>query len=401
MGLRIGRSADRIPWGEVGTIQAMSLQDNAPGLSRCSPVSGGVLFVVGQLRGGGLERQLRYLAPRFRSFGSQIVVWNFHEEDRYAKEFRVEGTPVHGFPREWSSTRKLMRLGQVVRRLRPRVVHSYSYFTNFPAFSSTWGTSSTPVGSIRSNFLDERRRAGQIFGRLSARWPRVQIANNQAAKGNAMSSPGFFRPRQIEVVRNGLDLQSFAPSVYTPIDPMILAVGSLIPDKRWDRLLEATATLKRRGLEFRVRLVGDGPLRERLTARARELDVADRVELPGERHDVPALLASASFLVHTSDREGCPNVVMEAMASGRAVVATDAGDVPFLVDDGVTGFVVRRGDDTSLADRIGDLIMDPERCRTMGKTGREKAERDFSIDQLVRATLAAYRAAGSKGFGLC
>ena len=114
----------------------------------------------------------------------------------------------------------------------------------------------------------------------------------------------------------------------------------------------------------------------------------------GVRHDIAELLAGSTFLIHTADEEGCPNVVMEAMACGRAVIATDAGDVPRLVEDGKTGFVVRRGDDATLVERMVKLITDQDLCRSMGEAGRAKAEREFGLDRLVAETLAAYRAAG-------
>lgn len=81
------------------------------------------------------------------------------------------------------------------------------------------------------------------------------------------------------------------------------------------------------------------------------------------------------------------------MAAGRAVVATDAGDVPSIVDDR-TGFVVRRGDDARLIERLATLITNRELCRQMGEAARAKAEREFGLDRLVSETLAAYRAAG-------
>jgi glycosyltransferase involved in cell wall biosynthesis len=87
---------------------------------------------------------------------------------------------------------------------------------------------------------------------------------------------------------------------------------------------------------------------------------------------------------------------MEAMACGRAVVATDAGDVPLLVEDGKTGFVVRRGEDAALVDRMIRLITDRELCRRMGEAGRAKAEQEFGLDRLVAETLAGYRNAGWK-----
>jgi glycosyltransferase involved in cell wall biosynthesis len=98
--------------------------------------------------------------------------------------------------------------------------------------------------------------------------------------------------------------------------------------------------------------------------------------------------------VHTAEDEGCPNVVLEAMACGRAVVATDAGDLPRLIDNEKTGFVVPRGDETALANRIAILLKDRELCRRMGEAGRMKAERAFGLERLMSETFAAYRAEG-------
>jgi glycosyltransferase involved in cell wall biosynthesis len=108
------------------------------------------------------------------------------------------------------------------------------------------------------------------------------------------------------------------------------------------------------------------------------------------------LLSEATCLVLTSDNEGCPNVVMEAMACGRAVVATDVGDVPYLVEDGKTGFVVRRGDDSMLVERMLSLMTDRDLCQRMGEAGQAKAEREFGLDRFVMETLAIYRAVGWK-----
>src|SRR5262249_20281934 len=156
----------------------------------------------------------------------------------------------------------------------------------------------------------------------------------------------------------------------------------------------AAPALKQRGFDFLFRIVGDGPLHGSLEQHVHSLGLSSHIEFIRNSDDIPGLLADATFLVHTSDSEGCPNVVMEAMACGRAVVATDAGDVPDLVEDGKTGFVVRRGDDAMLVERMATLIANPNLCRQMGEAGRVKAEREFGLNRLLSETLAAYQAAG-------
>lgn len=82
------------------------------------------------------------------------------------------------------------------------------------------------------------------------------------------------------------------------------------------------------------------------------------------------------------------------MACGRAVVATDAGDIPTLIDHGKTGFVVRRGDDATFVERMVNLIADRDFCRRMGEAGRAKAVREFGLDRLVKENFKAYQRAG-------
>jgi glycosyltransferase involved in cell wall biosynthesis len=159
-------------------------------------------------------------------------------------------------------------------------------------------------------------------------------------------------------------------------------------------MIELVASVRNRGLGFSVRHAGGGPLLEELRALAKSLGVEALIQFLGPREDISALLAESTFLIHTADEEGCPNVVMEAMACGRAVLATDSGDVPLLVDDRKTGFVVSRGDDKTLVDRMIELIINPSLCMAMGENGRIKAEQKFDLYSLVIETLGAYRTFG-------
>jgi glycosyltransferase involved in cell wall biosynthesis len=174
----------------------------------------------------------------------------------------------------------------------------------------------------------------------------------------------------------------------------VVAIGSLTPVKRWDRLLNAAFKLKQMQFPFRVQIVGEGPLRGTLERQANDLKIKNCVELVGQRNDIPAILSDGLLLAHTSQNEGCPNVIMEAMASGRPVVAMDAGDVPSLVDDGKTGFIVRQDDTNALAERIAVLLQNPSLCERMSVAARLKAEKEFGLERLLGETLAAYRMAG-------
>jgi glycosyltransferase involved in cell wall biosynthesis len=251
---------------------------------------------------------------------------------------------------------------------------------------------------VRNDFVLDKKSAGPWLGNLSARWPNDQICNSAAAAENARNSRSHFIPRRLYVVRNGLDLARFQSSSPSKNEGQscISGIGYLFPAKRWDRLIIVARELKRRGFNCVTQIVGDGPLRGVLEHQVQELGLGEQVKFLGHVDDIPTLLANTTFLVHTADNEGCPNAVMEAMACGLAVVAMDAGDIPFLVDDEKTGFLVPRGNIGMLIERMIRLITDCELRQRMGEAARAKAEREFGLKRLVKETLNAYRAAGWK-----
>lgn len=360
-------------------------------------MSSRILYLVGCLRPGGLERQLYLLLEGLdrERYRPELVVWKFREDEPYVRPIRALGVPIHKFPPTLSRPAKVRVFRRLVSRIRPEVVHSYSFPTNIAAWWAAVGTKSVAIGSVQGELASEKKMAGPVNGRLSAAWPRQQIFNSSRAAQAAERWRGPFVPARIMVVHNGLDFRCFRATPLTGAGRVcVVGVGSLFAVKRWDRLFAAAAQLMRSGYDFEVRIVGDGPLRGELQRKAEVFGVADRVELVGHSDDVSSVLAGATFLVHTSDSEGRPNVVMEAMACGRAVIATDVGDVPLLIEEGRTGFVVPREDHATLVARMANLIRDRALCRHMGEMGRVKAEREFSVDGLVSNTLAAYRTAG-------
>ena len=363
-------------------------------------MSGRLLYLVHKLDFGGLQRQLTYMlqALREKGYRPEVVVWDHDDADVFAVRVRELGIPLHSLPSGVAGWRKIIALRGLIRKLRPDVLHCYTFYINIAARVATLGTRVVAVGSMRSDFRTAKKKYGSTLGKLNGRWPRAQVYNSRAASDAAREWGGWFTPRRIFVVRNAIDLALFRecppPASSTT---QIVGVGSIVPIKRWDRLVKATHELTRRGRDCHVRIIGDGPLRSALEQESRDLGVAERVTLSGSSRSIHEALSLASLLVHVSDSEGCPNAVMEAMACGRPVVAMVAGDIPDLVSEGVTGFVVPCGDDQALHDRLDSLVVDHELRARMGANARAKAEREFSLDRLVSETLDAYRALGWRG----
>jgi glycosyltransferase involved in cell wall biosynthesis len=184
--------------------------------------------------------------------------------------------------------------------------------------------------------------------------------------------------------------------------PTVGALGVFIPHKGYEYFVRAAAIVagERPDVRFRA-LAASSPVHasyeRRVIDEARRLGVGDPARLafidPGT--SVPELIEAFDAFVLTSPRrsEGMPTAVLEAMASGKAVVATDVGAVEELVDDGVTGFVVEPENPAAIARAVLRLIQDPELRRRMGDAGRERASEHFDLDRLADLHLHAYRTA--------
>lgn len=195
---------------------------------------------------------------------------------------------------------------------------------------------------------------------------------------------------KVVVIHCGVETARFKPARRAP-DPRpfsILCIGTLHEVKGQGILIEACRLLSQRNLEFRCTIVGDGPDRPRLAQAIAEASLGERVELVGARTQdgVAALLRDVDVLAAPSvptaggKREGIPVVIMEALAAGVPVVASDLSGIPELVLDGVTGLLVPPADAERLADGLARLAGDPGLRARLGRMGRELVERDFDLD---------------------
>ena len=207
---------------------------------------------------------------------------------------------------------------------------------------------------------------------------------------------------RIKLVFNGTDLRRFSPGEngkderYGP--HMIFACRQLFPRKGIRFLLEAAAELKPEFPDIKIVLAGDGFERPELARLAGELGIANDVTFLGwvPNAELPPYYRAAAVSVIPSLEEGFGIPAAEAMGCEVAVVASDAGGLPEVVENGVTGLVVPRGDSRALAKAIGSLLADPERRRQMGQAGRERALRLFDWDRSAEQFEEIYREVASR-----
>ncbi|MGD9697157.1 MAG: glycosyltransferase [Thermoleophilia bacterium] len=201
---------------------------------------------------------------------------------------------------------------------------------------------------------------------------------------------------KLEIVHCGIDPARFAPPAVPrrPGPLRVLCVGRLVPDKGQALLVDAMRLLAERSLDAELILVGDGPDRARLAESVARSGLGGRVTLAGAigQDRVRDFYADADVFCLPSFAEGVPVVLMEAMAMGLPVVTTNITGVPELVEDGVSGHLVRPARPDQLADAVAGLAADPSLRRRMGEAGRRKVIEEFSTD-VVGDRLAAVLAA--------
>ena len=208
--------------------------------------------------------------------------------------------------------------------------------------------------------------------------------------------------RSMHLVFNGTDLRRFSPAPAGEADPrfgpnMIFACRQLFPRKGIRFLIEAAAQLKPRFPDLKVVVAGDGFERPDLIALAERLGITRDVTFLGwvPNSELPQYYRAAALSVIPSLEEGFGIPAAEAMGCETAVVASDAGGLPEVVEHGVTGLIVPRGDATALAGAIGDLLADPARRARMGQAGRERALRLFDWDRSAEQFEQIYAGIGA------
>ena len=191
----------------------------------------------------------------------------------------------------------------------------------------------------------------------------------------------------VHLLPHGVDLQRFAPRAACSNSTLrLLAVGRLVEKKGFHFLIAALAGVK---IPFTLTIAGDGPERERLRQLIILNNLENRVVFCGSvtHSELPRMYAAADVVVVPSvqdssgDRDGLPNVVLEAMASGRAVVASDAGAIASAITDNVNGLLVPQGDPVALGQAIRRLAETRELREELGHNGRRRAEIDFEVGQ--------------------
>jgi glycosyltransferase involved in cell wall biosynthesis len=356
-----------------------------------------IAIVIGSLGRGGSERQIVNLVRASHPDHARLLVICLGEEGVLAEEVRAVGARVValGFNGvRLSSITPLLRLLGVLRREKPDVVYAFlfwGYSLALPA--SRLVTPGSVRVAARRSLPEYDRPAHSLLLPLRAladRFADAVVANSEAV-GEAWVNANRTLASKVRVIANGIDATPEAGSrrFSERERPTAICVANLIAYKGHETLLEAAAIVARRTREWSLLLVGDGPERPTIERKIERLELGDLVRLLGYRDDVDRLLDEADLAILPSYTEGLPNAVLEAMAHGLPVVATEVGGTASLVETGA-GILVPPRDPAALAEALWTMLCDPELRRRAGQEGRAVVEARYGVARMRDETLALF-----------
>ncbi len=286
----------------------------------------------------------------------------------------------------------LVELQRLMRRERPQILHASSSKAGVLGRLAA-ATTRVPIrfftvhGWAFSAYSGLPSLLYRVADRLMASLTTVTICVSEQELAAGLEA-GTCRAERSVVIHNAVDVAAAPRSRHDRNVPRLIAVGRLKAPKDFLTLIRALAALS--DAEYEALIVGEGPDRDVVEGEIRLLGLENRVQLAGERDDVPELLAVSDVFVLSSRSEGLPVSVLEAMAGELPVVASDVGGVSELVVDGETGLLVPPGDEAALGTALGRLVQDRDLRRRLGAAGRARAESSFDLSEFRRAHLQLY-----------
>lgn len=367
-----------------------------------------IAHVIFRLDVGGLENGLVNLINRIPPQRFRHAIVSLTDHSAFRQRIQRDDVPVFALNKPLgNSPVTQFKLWRLLNRLRPDIVHT----RNLAALEGTLpaALAGVPVrihGEHGRDVddLDGTNTRRQIVRRLFKPFVHRYIAVSRDLASYLQQKVGV-PPARIAQIYNGVDAERFHPAGERREDvpcagfagPENFVIGTVVRmqdvkdpvnlARAFVRLLQMAPDGARR---MRLVMVGDGPLREQVRLLLAGAGVEHCAWLPGERNDVARIMRSFDLFVLPSLAEGISNTILEAMASGLPVLATDVGGNPELIEPGVTGTLVPRDDAESMARAMHAYAESAELCRRHGSEARRTVERRFGMEAMVNAYMAVY-----------
>ncbi|MFG0334895.1 MAG: glycosyltransferase [Maioricimonas sp. JB049] len=348
-------------------------------------------FCITGLDPGGAERALVQLAGRLDRNRWQPIVYCLSRRGRLADDLEARDIPVRCL--NASSSRDLNVIGRLRNRLRddrPQILQTFLFHANLAGRLAAW-RAGVPIVVSGIRVAEREKRWHLLLERITRRLVTHHVCVSRRVATFATHHMRL-DPKRVSVIPNGVDFDRFASAspgdlgeLGIPADARVfVSVGRLHPQKGYDLLIEAIEPLLEQSPDQHLLILGEGPSRPDLERQIREAGLERQVHLPGYRDDVPSMLAAADAFVLVSRWEGMPNAVLEAMAAGLPVLATDVEGIDELLTDGQTGIVCKPKSVHELRHGLERLMTVAEAGGGMGECAQARVAREFAVEAVVR-----------------
>jgi glycosyltransferase involved in cell wall biosynthesis len=293
------------------------------------------------------------------------------------------------------------RFSRVIKRLAPDVIHAHDpHGVAMASLALSLGSSTAQGRAPR--LVASRRVDFHLKGNSFSRWKYRQVEAFLAASEairQMLVADGVPAERTV-TVHEGIDVDHVAAAPPVNVHeafwlphqaPVVGNVAALVPHKGQRYLIEAAHLVVQEVPDARFIVLGEGELREHLEKQVHEHHLEKHVLLPGFRTDVLGCIKGFDLFVMSSVTEGLGTSLLDAMACGRPIVATRAGGIPEIVEDGINGTLVPPRDAAALAAAIVRALKDEGWRRRMGEAGLARVRERFTVDRMVSETAAVYR----------
>ncbi|HSW65814.1 MAG TPA: glycosyltransferase family 4 protein [Bacillota bacterium] len=322
-----------------------------------------------------VQRYLLYVCNPF-------AVWRLR---KVLKDFKPDIVHLHNASRLSPFVLPLLKGLPTVLTIHDHMVFDPTRLDDLPEFKE--------YGAILDDYFIHTKSARYFgekvrffFARRFSKYIDVAIACSSFYGRSTVQSRMF---KRVEVIHNGINLPKFSPNID---GKDILFVGRIDDSKGVDLLLRAMKKIEAIVPGARLTIVGDGSYKTSCQDLAKQLHLKSVNFLGRKTHSESLRLMAKNTLLVVPSRypDNLPTVCLEAMATGRPVVAAAVGGIPEMVIDGDTGLLFRTGDSDELAEKIADILRDPGLARRMGRAARSRAEKEFSVQKYIHTTIKLY-----------
>jgi L-malate glycosyltransferase len=340
----------------------------------------GITFAIDSLSRAGTETQLLALLNAIDRdrFAPSLVLLDGRAASSQALE--PAGIPTLRLGITKLASLKALAAAQTLRRFwrqhPPSILQAYFLDSAYFAVPVARSMGVRRIVRVRNNLGYWQTRKHRLFAKLIAPQVRCTLTNCESGR-QALIGEGMPAPK-VQVLENGVDIDRFAPHA-VPVPLHVGCVANLRAVKNIDGLVRAAAIVREQ-VPATFTVAGEGPERAKLEALRHSLNLQGSFHFPGAQSDIPQFLSQCQVAVLPSHSEGMSNAILEAMAAGRAIVATDVGENAKVLAG--TGSIVPAGDDRALAAALVSLLTSPARCTALGTAARARAQSHYSREAM-------------------